>query len=95
MVKLIIHKLIFIQETSCIFYIFALSPLLLTSADVHDMVEGVFALHNVHHQFREAEVVLGEQGVDSQRLDHIIHQEESLGILEAALCQVPSRTTFL
>lgn len=68
---------------------------MLTGANVHDMVEGVFALHDIHHQFGEAQVVLGEQGVDGHRLDHIIHQEESLGVLEAALCQVPPRAAFL
>lgn len=59
------------------------------------MVEGVSALHNVHHQLGEAQVVLGEQGVDGHRLDHIVHQEESLGVLEAALCQVPPGASFL
>lgn len=65
------------------------SFILLTRADVHDMVEGVSALHDVHHQLGEAQVVLGEQRVDGDRLDHIVHEEESLGVLEAALCQVP------
>lgn len=70
-------------------------PLLLTSADVHDVVEGVPALHDVHHQLGEAQVVLGEQRVDGHRLDHVVHQEESLCVLEAALRQVPPRAALL
>lgn len=68
---------------------------MLTSADVHDVVEGVSALHDVHHQLGEAQVVLGEQRVDGDRLDHIVHEEESLGVLEAALRQVPPGASFL
>lgn len=70
-------------------------PLLLTSADVHDMVEGVSALHNVNYQLGEAHVVLGEQRVDGDRLDYIIHEEESLGVLETALRQVPPGAPLL
>ena len=61
---------------------------MLTSADVHDMVESVSALHDVHHQFGKAHVVLSEQGVDGDRLDHVAHEEESLGVLEVSLGQV-------
>lgn len=68
---------------------------MLTSADVHYMVEVVFALHDVHYHLGEAQVVLGEQRVYSDRLDHIIHEKESLGILEAALCQVPPDASLL
>lgn len=60
----------------------------LTRADVHDVVERVSALHDIHHQLRETQVVLGEQGVDGYWLDHVVHEEEPLGVLEAALCQV-------
>lgn len=59
------------------------------------MVEGVPALHDVHYHLGEAQVVLGEQRVDSDRLDHIIHEEESLGVLEAALRQVPPGASLL
>ena len=71
------------------------SPLLLTSADVHHMVEVVSALHDVHYHLGEAQVVLGEQRVYSDRLDHIIHEEEPLGVLEAALRQVPPNASLL
>lgn len=69
--------------------------LLLTGADVHDVVEGVAALHDVHHHLGEAQVVLGEQRVDGHRLHHVVHEEEALGVLEAALRQVPARAVLL
>ena len=108
--KLIFLKLInyyyfffqaFILNHHCnrLFYSFPshlqLCPPLLTGAYVHDMVEGVPALHDIHHQLGEAQVVLGEQGVDGHRLDHVVHQEESLGVLEAALCEVPPGAPLL
>lgn len=67
----------------------------LTGADVHDVIEGVSSLHDVHHQLGQAHVVLGEQGVDSHRLDHVVHEEEALSVLEAAFCQVPTGTVVL
>lgn len=70
-------------------------PQLLTSANVHDMVEGISTLNNVHHQLGEAQVVLGEQGVDGNWLDHVVHQEKPLGILQAALRQVLPGAAFL
>lgn len=70
-------------------------PISLTGADVHDVVEGVSALDDVHHQLGEAQVVLGEQRVDGERLDHVVHEEEPLGVLEAALGQVPPRPPLL
>lgn len=84
-----------IYSTTIFLLLPQLSALSLTGADVHDMVEGVSALHDVHHQLGEAQVVLGEQRVDGDRLDHIIHEDESLGILEAALCQVPTGASLL
>lgn len=71
------------------------TPLSLTSAYVHDMVEGFPALHDVHHQLGKAQVVLGEQRVDGERLDHVVHEEEPLGVLEAAFCQVPPVASLL
>lgn len=72
-----------------------LTALLLTSAYIHDMVEGFPALHDIHHQLGKAQVVLGEQRVDRERLDHIVHEEEPLGVLEAALSQVPPVASLL
>lgn len=66
-----------------------------TSADVHDMVESVSALHDVHHQLGEAYVVLSEQRVDRHRLDHVVHEKEPLSVLEAAFSQVPPRPVLL
>lgn len=68
---------------------------LLTGCNVHDVVESVFALDDVHHQPGEAHVVLGEQRVDGGRLDNVVHEEEALGVLEAALGQVSSGPVFL
>ena len=60
----------------------------LTGADVHDVVEGVAALHDVHHQPGEAHVVLGQNGVHADGLHHVVHQEEALRVLQRALRQV-------
>lgn len=59
-----------------------------TCADVHDVVQRVFALYDVHHQLGESHVVLSHQGVHRHRLHHVVHQEEALGVLQAALRQV-------
>lgn len=58
-----------------------------TCADVHDVVEGVHALDDVHHQVGEAHVVLHDQRIDGLRLHHVVHQVEPLGVLQAALRQ--------
>lgn len=68
---------------------------LLTCSDVHDVVEGFSALHDVHHQLGEAQVVLSEQRVDGERLHHVVHEVEPLGVLQAALRQVPPRAALL
>lgn len=70
-------------------------PLDLTGADVHDVVESFPTLHDVHNELGEAQVVLGEQRVDAHRLDDVVHQEESLGVLEVALGQVPPRASLV
>lgn len=59
------------------------------------MVEGVSALHDVHHKLGKPQIVLCEQRIDGHGLNHVIHQEESLGVLKVALCQVPSRSSLL
>lgn len=59
------------------------------------MVEGVHALNNVHDQIREANVILHDQWINRLWLDHIIHQVEPLGILQAALCQALIRTLII
>ena len=66
--------------------VYLLSPLL-TCADVHHMVEGVHALNNVHDQIGEANVVLHDERIYRLGLDHVVHQVEPLGILQAALRQ--------
>lgn len=57
----------------------------LTGTDVDHVIERVSALHDVHRQLGEAQVVLREQRVDGDGLDDVAHQEEALGVLEAAL----------
>lgn len=52
-------------------FISAFPPL--TRADVHDVVEGVHALDNVHNQVREADIVLKDQWIHRLWLDHVIH----------------------
>lgn len=66
--------------------VYLLSPLL-TCADVHHMVECVHALNNVHDQIGEANVVLHDERIYRLRLDHVVHQVEPLGVLQAALRQ--------
>lgn len=58
-----------------------------TRADVHDVVERVHALDDVHYQVGEADIVLQDQRVHRLGLDHVVHQVEPLGVLQAALCQ--------
>lgn len=59
----------------------------LTRADVHDVVERVHALDDVHNQVREADIVLQDQWVHRLWLDHVVHEVEPLGVLQAALRQ--------
>lgn len=61
--------------------------LLQTCADVHDMVKSVHSLNNVHNEVGEANIVLHDQRIDRLWLDDIVHQVQSLCVLEAALCQ--------
>lgn len=67
----------------------------LTSGNVHHVIAGAASLHHIHHHAGEAQVVLGEQRVDGDRLHHVAHEEEALGVLEAALGQVPPGATFV
>lgn len=71
--------------------VYRLSPLL-TCADVHHMVEGVHALNNVYDQIGEANVVLHDKRIYRLGLDHVVHQVEPLGVLQAALRQTLIRT---
>lgn len=58
------------------------------------MVDSLPALHNVHYHPGEAQVVLGEQRADGNWLDQVIHEQQPLGILQAALRQVPTSAPF-
>lgn len=51
------------------------------------MVESVHALNNVHNQVGEANIILHDKRINRLWLDHVVHQVEPLGILQAALRQ--------
>lgn len=59
------------------------------------MIAGTLALHHVHHHVGKAQVVLGEQRVDSDWLHDVAHEKEALGVLQAALRQVPPGAAFV
>ena len=59
-----------------------------TGGQVDDVEEHVLALHHVHGQVGEADVVLHEVRHRDQRLDHLVHQQELLGVLQVPLSQV-------
>lgn len=58
----------------------------ITCADVHDVVEPVSPLNNVHSQSGETDVVLRDQRIRGDWLNHLAHEEEPLGVLETAFC---------
>lgn len=58
----------------------------LTCADVHDVVERVPPLNNVHSQSGETDVVLHDQRVCGDGLNHFTHEEQPLGVLKTAFC---------
>ncbi len=58
----------------------------LTCADVHDTVERVSPLNNVHSQSGETDVVLHDQRIRGDGLNHVAHEEEPLGVLKTAFC---------
>lgn len=57
----------------------------LTCADVHDVVERVPPLNNVHSQSGVTDVVLHDQRICGNGLNHLAHEEESLSILKTTL----------
>lgn len=59
-----------------------------TCGQVHDVDQHVSALHHVHHHVGEAAVVLQEGGRRGDRLHHLMHQDELLGVLQVPLGQV-------
>lgn len=56
------------------------------------MKEHVLALHHIHGHVAEADVILHEVGHGDHGLDHLVHQQELLGVLQVPLRQVHVRT---
>lgn len=52
------------------------------------MEQPVLPLHHVHGHVGEAHVVLHEEGDGHHGLDHLVHQQELLGVLQVPLGQV-------
>lgn len=52
------------------------------------MEQPVLPLHHVHGHVGEAHVVLHEEGDGDHGLDHLVHQQELLGVLQVPLSQV-------
>lgn len=52
------------------------------------MEQPVLPLHHVHSHVGEAHVVFHEEGDGDHRLDHLVHQQELLGVLQVPLSQV-------
>lgn len=52
------------------------------------MEQHVFALHHVYSHMGETDVVLHEVGHGNHRLDHLMHQQKLLGVLQVSLGQV-------
>lgn len=60
----------------------------LTCGQVDDVEQHVFALHHVHCDVGEANVVLHEVRHRHHGLDHLMHQQELLGVLQVSLGQI-------
>lgn len=52
------------------------------------MKQRVFPLHHVHRHVSEAHVVLHEEGHGNHGLDHLVHQQELLGVLQVPFGQI-------
>jgi hypothetical protein len=52
------------------------------------MEQHVFALHHVHSYMGEADIILHKVRDRLDRLNHLIHQQVLLGILQVPLCQI-------
>lgn len=63
----------------------ALEP---TCSQVYDVKQYVFPLHHIHRHMSEAHVVLHEVGHGHHRLDHLMHKQELLSILQISFSQV-------
>lgn len=52
------------------------------------MKQHVFPLHYIHRHVREAHSVLHEEWDRVYRLDHLMHQQKLLSVLQVSLSQV-------
>lgn len=59
-----------------------------TSCQINDVEQHVFPLHHIHRHMSEAHIVLHEVGHRNHGLDHLVHQQKLLSILQVSLSQV-------
>lgn len=59
-----------------------------TCSQENDVKEHVFALHHIHGHVSEAHAVLHEVRDGVHRLDHLVHEQELLSVLQVPLGQV-------
>lgn len=48
------------------------------------MVQIVLPLYNVNNQFREPHIILPDQRIHRNWLNHVIHEVEPLGVLQTS-----------
>lgn len=59
-----------------------------TSSQVYDVKQHVFPLHHIHRHVSEAHVVLHKIGHRNHGLDHLMHQQKLLSVLQVPFSQV-------
>lgn len=59
-----------------------------TSSQVYDVKQHVFPLHHIHRHMSEAHVVLHEVGHGNHGLDHLVHQQKLLSVLQVSFSKV-------
>lgn len=52
------------------------------------MKQHVFPLHHIHRHVSEAHIVLHEEGNRNHGLDHLMHQQKLLSILQVSFSQI-------
>lgn len=52
------------------------------------MKQRVFALHHIHRHMREAHIVLHKEGHRDHGLDHLMHQQKLLCVLQVSFSQI-------
>lgn len=52
------------------------------------MKQHVFPLHHIHRHVSEAHIVLHEEGNRNHGLDHLMHQQKLLSVLQVSFSQI-------